>query len=97
MLQKRQYKKNNVTKVTFALPVEVEGDTIHLMGEFNDWQTSHALRRHKKGNWRVTVDLEPGSEYQFRYLVDEQRWLNDPEADAYSPNPYGEENSVVIT
>ena len=97
MLKKRRFKKQNVVKVTFVLPPEVEGDTVHLVGEFNDWQTSHAMRRQKDDSWRITLDLEPGREYQFRYLVDGQRWLNDPEADKYVPNPYGDENSVVVT
>lgn len=97
MLKKRRFKKQNMVKVTFVLPPEVEGDTIHLVGEFNNWQTSHAMRRQKDGSWRITMDLEPGRAYQFRYLVDGQRWLNDPEADKYVPNPYGDENSVVVT
>ncbi|MFQ6059090.1 MAG: isoamylase early set domain-containing protein, partial [Anaerolineae bacterium] len=93
MLKKRRFKKENVVKVTFVLPSEVEADTVHLVGEFNDWQTSRAMRRQKDGSWRITVDLEPGREYQFRYLVDGQRWLNDPQADNYVPNPYGDQNS----
>lgn len=97
MLKKRRFKKENVVKVTFVLPPEVRGDTVHLAGEFNDWQTSHAMRRQKDDSWRITVDLEPGREYQFRYLVDGQRWLNDPQADKYVPNPYGDQNSVVVT
>lgn len=97
MLKKRRFKKQNVVKVTFVLPPEVEGDTVHLMGEFNDWQASHAMRHQKDGSWQITVDLEPGGEYPFRYLVDGQRWLNDPQADKYVPNPYGDQNSVVVT
>ena len=97
MLKKRRFKKQNVVKVTFVLPPEVEAEIVHLVGEFNDWQTSHAMRRQKDDSWRITLDLEPGREYQFRYLVDGQRWLNDPEADKYVPNPYGDENSVVVT
>jgi len=97
MLKKRRFKKQKITKVTFLLPSEVEAETVHLMGEFNDWQTSQAMRRQKDSSWRITVDLEPGREYQFRYLVDGQRWLNDPQADNYVPNPYGDQNSVVVT
>lgn len=97
MLKKRRFKKQNVVKVTFVLPPEVEGDTVHLVGEFNDWQTSQAMRRQKDGSWRVTVSLEPGGEYEFRYLVDGQRWLNDSQADKYVPSPYGDQNSVVVT
>lgn len=97
MLKKRRFKKQNVVKVTFVLPPEVEAEIVHLVGEFNDWQTSHAMRRQKDDSWRLTVNLEPGGEYQFRYLVDGQRWLDDPQADKHVPNPYGDQNSVVVT
>ena len=97
MLKKRRFKKQNVVKVTFMLPPEVEAETVHLAGELNDWQTSHPMQRQKDGSWRVTIDLEPGSEYQFRYLVDGERWLNDPHADEYVSGPYGDQNSVVVT
>ena len=81
----------------FILPAEVTGQSVHLVGDFNEWQATQALKRQKDNTWKLTLDLEPENEYQFRYLVDEQEWLNDPEADKYTPNPYGEENSVVIT
>lgn len=97
MLEKKQNTKQDVTKVTFDLPAEVEGETVYLLGEFNEWQTSHAMKRMKDGHWRVSVDLEPNREYQFRYLVDDQTWLNDPAADSYVANPYGCDNCVVAT
>ena len=96
-MKKRRFRRENVVKVTFVLPPEIEGDSVHLVGEFNDWQTSHAMRKQKDGSWRITVGLAPHGEYQFRYLVDGQRWLNDPLADRYVPNPYGGQNSVVVT
>ncbi len=95
MIKKRRFRKKNITKVTFVVPSEVVGDTVHVVGEFNDWQPSHALRKQKDGSWKTTVDLEPGSEYQFRYLVDGHTWLNDSQADAYVANPFGDQNSVV--
>jgi hypothetical protein len=39
--------------------------------------------------------LEAGQQYRFRYLVDGERWENDWAADAYLPNAYGGEDSVV--
>lgn len=68
-----------------------------MLGEFNEWQASLAMKKQKDKSWRLTVNLKPGSEYQFRYLLNEQEWFNDPEADTYVPNPYGEQNSIVIT
>jgi hypothetical protein len=50
----------------------------------------------KDGGFSVTLDLEPGREYRFRYLIDEQIWENDREADKYEPSPYGAEDSVVV-
>ena len=97
MLEKTQDTKKAVTKVTFTLPAEVEGETIHLLGEFNDWQASHAMKRLKNGQWQLSVDLKPGREYQYRYLVDGQTWLNDPAADSYVANPYGCDNCIVAT
>ena len=97
MLKKRQLKQKKMVRVTFALPPDVEGKIIHVQGDFNDWKETHPMKQRKDGGWQIAVDLEPGGEYQFRYLVDEQWWLNDPQADGYVPNPYGEQNSIVTT
>ena len=43
----------------------------------------------------MTVDLEAGQAYRFRYLLDGQRWDNDWAADAYQPNDFGGDDSVV--
>jgi 1,4-alpha-glucan branching enzyme len=97
MLQKRRFKKENVTKVTFVLPADVVGDTVHVVGEFNEWQTSRKMKKQKDNGWRLTLSLKPGGEYEFRYLLNERDWFNDPEADRFVPNPFGELNSVVAT
>ena len=97
MLQKKLSQKKGVTEVSFTLPAEIEGEVVHVVGDFNDWQTTHQMVRQEDGSWLLTVELEPDCDCQFRYLVDEHQWLNDPEADSYEPNPYGEDNSVVRT
>jgi hypothetical protein len=43
----------------------------------------------------VTVDLDAGRAYRFRYLLDGQRWDNDWAADAYVRNDFGGDDSVV--
>jgi 1,4-alpha-glucan branching enzyme len=85
-------------RVTFALPGRLWADTVHLVGDFNDWnQRSHPLRQDAAGNWSITVDLEAGRAYQFRYLVNGTDWMNDSHADAYVHNLYGSDNSLVLT
>ena len=97
MLKKKLNKKKGVMEVTFIVPADVDGEKVHVVGEFNEWQMTHPMKLQEDGSWKLAVDLEPGCDCEFRYLVDETQWLNEPEADGYMPNPYGEENSVVRT
>jgi 1,4-alpha-glucan branching enzyme len=96
MLKKRRFTKDNVVKVTFNLPPEVARDSVRVVGEFNQWEGT-PLERQRDGTWKTTVALEPGREYEFRYLVDGERWINDDDADRQVRNPYGEDNSVIRT
>ncbi len=84
-------------RVTFVLPAQAHADHVHVAGDFNGWQATTPMKRQKDGSWRATVELEPGREYQFRYLVDGNVWVNDEAADAYVPNPFGADNCVVRT
>jgi 1,4-alpha-glucan branching enzyme len=98
---KKQYLKTRpVSKVTFSLPPEAapEAHQVYLVGEFNQWNPQATpMRRLKNGEFKVTVDLEPGREYRFRYLIEGEVWENDWSADRYVPCTYaGEENSVVV-
>jgi hypothetical protein len=43
----------------------------------------------------VTVVLDAGRTYRFRYMLDGQRWDNDWAADAYVGNNFGGDDSVV--
>jgi 1,4-alpha-glucan branching enzyme len=89
--------KPRAVKVAFTLPAEVEADHVALCGEFNNWSADDIeLSRDDDGTWRATVSLEPGRAYRYRYLLDGQRWRNAWEADSYLPNPYGEDDSVVV-
>ena len=82
--------------VTFTLDPRVGAQTAAVCGEWNDWSTgADAMRRDAEGGFSLTVDLEAGRAYRFRYLLDSQRWENDWAADAYLPNSFGGDDSVV--
>jgi 1,4-alpha-glucan branching enzyme len=98
MLKKQFLKTKDAVKVTFSLPEAVQGETVFLVGDFNNWdEAATAMKRQKNGSFTVTLDLERNREYQFRYLVNGTEWHNDWEADKYVPNPYSGDNSVVVT
>ena len=99
-IKKKYSKKNGICRVTFAVPV-VEGSEaqkIHVVGEFNNWSTSATpMKRLKNGEFTASMDLKPGQEYQFRYLLDNKRWENDSEADKSANTPYVDaRNSVIV-
>jgi 1,4-alpha-glucan branching enzyme len=100
-MKKRFLKSKPVCKVTFELPSQAANGAakVTLVGDFNNWDpVATPLKRHKDGTYRLILDLPCNREYQFRYLVDGERWENDWEADNYLPNPTGDsENSVIVT
>ena len=97
-LSKRFLKSKPLCKVTFRLPAEAapEAEQVTIVGEFNDWsETATPMQKLKSGEFKLTIDLETGREYQFRYLIDSETWENDWEADKYVPTDAGDDNSVV--
>jgi len=99
-IEKKYLKSKPICKVKFIVPDElVQGaKTITLAGDFNDWSTDQTkIRKQKSGIYATTIDLEVGSEYQYKFVIDGQRWENDYSADKYVPNNHSyEDNSVVI-
>jgi 1,4-alpha-glucan branching enzyme len=97
-LKKKYLKTKPVCKVSFILPKEAANSakTVHLVGEFNEWDTDATPMRKIKEGFTRTVDLEAGREYQFRYLLDGEVWENENEADSFSFSEFGNcDNSVV--
>ena len=97
MIEKQNGDPNRV-QVTFSLPADVQGEKVYLVGDFNNWdETAHPMTRADDGSFVLTLDLAPGQEYQFRYLVNGDEWHNDWKADKYVSNPYSGDNSVLVT
>ena len=100
-MKKTYLKTKPVCRVTFSLPGDAarNAKTVSLVGDFNRWDPKATpLKKRKDGSYSVTVDLEKGREYEFRYLIDGRTWENDWQADRYVRAPAGDsENSVVST
>ena len=101
MALKKSYSKDKtVCNVTFTMSQEAAhgAETVNIAGDFNSWSsTATPLKKNKNGDFSVKLALEPGKEYQFRYLLDGKTWENDWAADKYIPAPFSHtDNSVVI-
>ena len=99
MIKKEYFKtKPAVCKVTFALTEAINAENAYLVGDFNEWgETTTPMKKSKTKGFSVSLELEKGREYEFRYLVDGTEWRNDGQADKYVPNPYNGDNSVAVT
>ena len=88
------------TKVTFILPADVVADATSgiILGEFNNWDNTNAtsLKKQKDGSMKATLTLESGRTYQYRYLLNDGRWVNDHTADNFAHvSGYHVENCVI--
>ena len=82
--------------VTFTTDPGVGAQSAAVCGEWNDWSAdADVMRRDAEGGFSTTVNLKAGRAYRFRYLLDGERWDNDWAADAYLPNDFGGDDSVV--
>ena len=81
--------------VVFRTAADQGGERVAVVGEFNDWSISTHPMVRRGDHFELVVSLAPGR-YRFRYLVDGHRWENDWQADAYEPNAFGGEDSVVV-
>ena len=98
-LRKQYMKSGSVCRVTFRLPKKAaEGaKVVSLVGDFNNWSIEATpMAALKNGEFAVTLDLEAGRDYRFRYLINGTIWENDWNADRYEANIFGSDDSVVV-
>jgi len=88
--------KTKTKRVLFHL-FAPEAKKISLAGDFNGWDVNSLLmEKDKKGNWKISVNLDPGRQ-EYRFYAD-GIWQDDPKAEERVVNPFGSQNCVrVIT
>ena len=96
MLKKKFFKTRDEAEVTFEF-ARADIDSVSLVADFNDWQPVGMRYKAKDKVLRAKIRLPKEEVFYFRYLLDESEWENDYQADAYIPNPFGSENSVLYT
>jgi len=70
--------------------------TVAVAGGFNQWNASaRQLARDAGGRWTVSVKLAPGT-YHYRFVVNGDRWVEDPLNSERAPNDYGTFNSIRV-
>ncbi len=94
MVQKTYYKTKDYCKVKFTVSVE-NAETIEILGLNSDWKNSVIMSKKKDGSFTCDINLPKDSNHEFKYLVNETLWINEPEADEEKQNEFGGTNSVI--
>lgn len=99
-ITKNYNEKTLFCKVTFRIPIGVVNpeSQVFITGEFNNWDIkSLPMEKLDNGEFTISLDLEKGKEFQFKYIIDGREWINEISADRYERNGVVTENSVVVT
>ena len=68
---------NNHVTVLFRLPAAIWADTVHVVGDFNNWNTSTMPMRQGESYWEANLTMEAGKTYYYAYLIDGVDWCTD--------------------
>ncbi|MBZ4650613.1 isoamylase early set domain-containing protein [Thermosipho sp. (in: thermotogales)] len=85
------YVENGMVVFTF----EVDAQQVYLAGNFNNWSVSANPMVNENGVWKISLELLPG-EYQYKFVVDGSRWIEDPDAPSYVDDGYGGKNGAFL-
>lgn len=98
-ITKQFFKTKPECKIKFSLGAEDAGtaETAAVLGDFNSWDPAATpMKKQKDGSFSATLTLPVGQSCKFRYLLDGERWVNDPAADGFEYCSFaGGENSVL--
>lgn len=75
-----------------------EANTVYLVGDFTEWDSSRIrlTDADHDGVWEATARLRKGKSYVYNFLIDGERWIADPRAEATVDDGFGGVSSVLI-
>jgi len=73
-----------------------KADKVNIVGDFNNWSTSAdpMYDREEEGLWSIVLPLSPGR-YEYKFLVDGEKWTPDPRNPNRIKDGFGAYNSLV--
>lgn len=95
MISKTYFKTKDYCKVKFTLKPE-NAESVAIAGLNGSWETLISMNKKKDGSFWAEIALPKESKHEFKYLVNDSEWINEPEADTEQPNGFGSSNSVII-
>ena len=82
-------------RITFRFE-DKAATSVAVAGTFNAWlPDAFFLKKDKGGVWSGVKMLAPGR-YEYRFVINGDRWMADPGAAEQTNNEFGAQNSVLI-
>jgi 1,4-alpha-glucan branching enzyme len=81
--------------IRFSL-LDTKAKKVTIAGDFNDWSatTDPLFDREGNGLWTIVLPLAPGS-YQYKFVVDGDKWMPDPANAKRVKDGFDGYNSVI--
>ena len=70
-------------------------ESVSVAGNFNAWNPL-ALQRNGSGLWSTEILAPPSSRLEYKFIVNGNRWIEDPSNGMKAPDNFGGLNSVIV-
>jgi serine protease AprX len=71
--------------------------SVSVAGDFNGWsQTATPLKRNDSGLWFTQIPTPRTGRFEYKFVINSQRWIDDPSNGMKAPDNYGGLNSVLV-
>lgn len=98
-VKKQYYKTKPYCKVTFRLNKKMAGNAnkVAIAGDFNDWKSERTpMKALKSGDFTASLQLSKGREYQYRFVLDDRKWVTDESADKQVYCEFASAHNAVV-
>ena len=71
--------------------------SVSVAGDFNGWShVATPLQRNASGLWSIEINVPRAGHVEYKFIINGQRWVEDPSNGMKAPNNYGGLNSVLV-
>jgi len=71
--------------------------SVSVAGDFNEWsEVATPLKRNESGLWSTEIKMQRTGRCEYKFIINGQHWLEDPNNGMKAPDNYGGLNSVLV-
>jgi serine protease AprX len=71
--------------------------SVSVAGDFNEWShIATPLKRSELGLWFTEIIVPRAGRFEYKFIINDQRWVEDPSNGLKAPDNYGGLNSVLV-